>query len=59
VGLGKGGGVPAKPRTVEQLEDGIRNVINNVTHDFLQKTVDSIPGRLRKLVDAAGIYIEF
>jgi len=48
-----------KPRTVEQLEDRIRNVITNVPHDFLQKTVDSIPGRLRKLVDAAGAYIEF
>ena len=49
----------AKPRTMEQLEDRIRNVITNVPHDFLQKTVDSIPGRLRKLVDAAGAYIEF
>jgi len=48
----------AKPRTVEQLEDRIRNVITNVPHDSLQKTVDSIPGRLRKLVDAAGAYIE-
>ena len=49
----------AKPRTMEQLEDRIRNVITNVPHDFLQTTVDSIPGRLRKLVDAAGAYIEF
>jgi len=48
----------AKPRTMEQL-DRIRNVITNVPHDFLQKTVDSIPSRLRKLVDAAGAYIEF
>jgi hypothetical protein len=48
-----------KPRTMEQLEDRIRNVITNVPHDFLQKTVDSIPSRLRKLVDAAGAYIEF
>jgi len=45
-----------KPRTLEKLEDRIRNVITNVPHDFLQKTVESIPGRLRKLVDAA---IEF
>jgi len=49
----------AKPCTMEQLEDRIRNVITNVPHGFLQKTVDSIPGRLRKLVDAAGAYIEF
>jgi len=48
-----------KPRTIEQLEDRIQNVITNVPHDFLQKTVDSIPGRLRKLVDATGAYIEF
>jgi len=49
----------AKPRTMEQLEERIRNVITNVPHDFLQKTVDSVPGGLRKLVDAAGAYIEF
>ena len=48
-----------KPRTMEQLEDRIRNVITNVPHDFLQKTVDSIPDCLRKLVDATGAYIEF
>jgi len=57
--MGKGGGVPGNPRTMEQLEDRIRNVITDVPHDFLQKTVDSIPGRLRKLVDAAGAYIKF
>jgi len=44
---------------MEQLEDWIRNVITTVPHDFLQKTVDSIPGRLRKLADAAGAYLEF
>jgi len=49
----------AKSHTLEQLEDRIREVITNVPHDFLQKTVDSIPGRLRKLVDAAGAYVEF
>jgi hypothetical protein len=57
--LAKKGVYRAKPRTMEQLEDRIRNVITNVPHDFLQKTVDSILGRLRKLVDAAGAYIEF
>ena len=49
----------ANPRTTEQLEARIRNVNTNVPHDFLQKAVDSIPGRLRKLMDAAGAYIEF
>jgi len=49
----------AKPRTMEQLEDGIWKVITNVPHDFLQKTVDCIPSCLRKLVDAAGAYVEF
>jgi len=34
----------SKPRTMGQLEDRIRNVITNVPHDFLLKTVDSIPG---------------
>ena len=48
----------AKPRTMEQLEDRIRNVITNIPQDFLQKTVDFIPSRLRKLVDATGAYIE-
>jgi len=47
----------AKPGTMGQLEDRIRKVITNVPHDFLQKTLDSIPSRLRKLVDAAGAYI--
>jgi len=58
-GLAKEEVYRAKPRTMEQLEDRNRNVITNVSHDFLQKTVDSIPGRLRKVVDAAGAYIEF
>jgi len=47
----------ATPRTMDQLEDRIRNVKTNVPHELLQKTVDSIPARLRKLVDAAGVYI--
>jgi hypothetical protein len=44
---------------MEQLKGRIRNVITNVQQDFLHKTVDSIPGRFRKLVDVAGAYIEF
>ena len=49
----------AKPPTMEKLEERIQNLITNVPQDFLQKTVDSIPGCLRKLVDAAGGYIKF
>ena len=49
----------AKPHTMEKLEARIRNVITSVPHEFLQKTVHSIPSRLRKLVVAAGTYIEF
>jgi hypothetical protein len=44
---------------LEQLQDRIREVITNVPHDFVQKTADSIPVGLRKLVDAAGAYVEF
>jgi hypothetical protein len=44
---------------MEQLEDQIRNIITNVSHDFLQKTVDSTPGCLGKLVVATNAYIEF
>jgi len=49
----------AKSHTLEKLQDRIRKVITSVLHDFQQKTVDSIPGRLWKLVDAAGAYVEF
>jgi len=49
----------AKYHTLEQLEDRIRKVITNVPHDFLQKIVDSIPSCFRKLLDAAGAYVEF
>jgi len=33
--------------------------IGTLSHDFLQKTVDSITGHLRKLVDAADTCIEY
>jgi hypothetical protein len=48
-----------KPCTLEELEARIQDVITNVPHNFLQKTVDSIPGHLRKLVDVTNAYIEF
>ena len=53
VELDNGEGAPGKSSHMEQLQDRIRNAIT-VPYDFLHKTVDSIPGRLRKLVDAAG-----
>jgi len=59
MGLGERGVGWAKPRTMEKLEDRIPNFNTSVPHDFLQKAVDSITGRLRKLVGAAGAYIEF
>jgi hypothetical protein len=48
-----------KPHTLEELEARILDVITNVPHNFLQKTADSILGRLRKLVDITNAYIEF
>jgi hypothetical protein len=44
---------------MEQLEGRIRNVITNIPHEFLQKTVDFIRGLLKKLVDAIGANTEF
>ena len=40
-----------KPRTMERLEDRIRNVITNVPHDFLQKAVGFHP---RSFEEAGG-----
>jgi hypothetical protein len=48
-----------KPSTLEELQARIRDVITNVQHNFLQKTVDYIPSCLRKLVDITGAYTEF
>jgi hypothetical protein len=47
------------PRTLKELEARIQDVIINVPLNFLQKTVDFIPDRLRKLVNVTGAYIEF
>jgi hypothetical protein len=58
-GWGKNEVYPTKPSTLEELEARIQDVITNVPHNFLQKTVDSIPGHLRKLVDITGAYIKF
>jgi hypothetical protein len=47
-----------KPHTLEELAR-IRDVITSVPHNFPQKSVGSIPCRLRKLVDVTGAYIEY
>jgi hypothetical protein len=56
-------GAGQKRRCTEQIltqwDDWIQNVITNIPHNFLQKLVDPIPARFRKVVDAAVVYIEF
>ena len=47
-----------KPRTLEDLEARIQEALNHIPDDVLQKVAYSIPGRLRKLVEATGAYIE-
>ena len=47
-----------KPRTLEDLETRIQEVLSGIPADVLQKVVDFIPHRLRQLVDATGTYIE-
>jgi hypothetical protein len=48
-----------KPRTLEELEDRIREVIASIPPEFLLNSVDAIPGRLQKLVERVGAHIEF
>ena len=43
-----------KPRTLEDLETRIREVLNDIPDDILQEVVHS----MRKLVDATGAYVE-
>jgi hypothetical protein len=47
-----------KPRPLEELESRILDVITNVPHNVLRKTGFN-PGRLKKLMDVTGVYIEF
>ena len=47
-----------KPRTTEQLQERIREVLTKVPPDFLQRTVDSVPVRWSRLIDASGASIE-
>lgn len=48
-----------RPSNLDELEERIRAVLENVPQDFLQKSIDDIPKRLRRLVDNAGAYVEF
>jgi hypothetical protein len=59
VGLGKGGGVLGKASHNRKIGVPDSELYHQVPHVFLQKTVDSMTGRLRKLVDTAGAYVEF
>ena len=47
-----------KPRTLEDLEIRIQQVLNAIPNDILLKLVRSIRGRLMKLVEANGAYVE-
>ena len=47
-----------KPRTLEDLEIRIQQVLNAIPNDILSKVVRSIPGCLMKLVEANGAYVE-
>jgi hypothetical protein len=58
-GAGQRRDVQGKTPHNEQLKDRIQNVITNTHTHLLQNTVHSILGRMRKMVDPAGVYIEF
>ena len=49
----------ASPKTLDELEERIREVLASVPQDFLQRSVASVPRRLEKLVSKAGAHIEF
>ena len=49
----------ASPKTLDELEERIREVLASVPQDFLQRSVVSVPRRLEKLVSKAGAHIEF
>lgn len=48
-----------KPKTLEELEERIQEVMSSIPQEFLVKSVDAIPGRLEKLVAKSGAHIEF
>ena len=43
---------------VPTMETRIQDIFSGIPSDVLQRVVDSIPRRLRQLVDATGTYIE-
>ena len=47
-----------KPRTLEDLEIRVQQVLNAIPNDILLKVVRFVPGRLMKLVEANGAYVE-
>uniref|UniRef100_A0A0L8HJ76 Uncharacterized protein n=1 Tax=Octopus bimaculoides TaxID=37653 RepID=A0A0L8HJ76_OCTBM len=44
---------------LEELEGQIREVTSSIFQEILVKSVDAIPGRLKKMVVASGVHIEF
>ena len=59
MGLGKGGGVPGKTSHNGTIGGPDSDRYHQRPTRLAAEDWDSIPGRLRKLVDAAGAYIEF
>ncbi len=47
-----------KPRTLDEFETQIQQVLDDTSHDVLQEVVHAIPGRLRKLGYATGACFE-
>lgn len=48
----------SNPRTVDGLENRIQEVFYMIPIDFLQKSVNWIPGRKTKLVNNTGAFVE-
>ena len=59
MGLGKGGGVPGKTSQNGTIGGPDSESYHQRPTRLPAETVDSIPGRLRKLANAASAYIEF
>ena len=45
--------------TLEELDGRIHEVMTSIPQEFLVKSVDAVPGRLERLVENSGAYIEF
>ena len=46
-----------KPCTLEDLDIHLQKAVNNIPNDIFQRVVCSIPGYLRKVVEASGSYL--